>query len=66
MLLVNKIGSFPFNFRLNIKLFKVLAFSCQVRNYDFLNSIELMIFDQTEIFMMQNWDHILSILGSLN
>ena len=33
------------------------------RNYDFLNSIELLIMDQTEIFMMQNWEHILCLLG---
>ena len=31
------------------------------RNYDFLNSIEVLIMDQSEIFLMQNWDHILSI-----
>ena len=35
------------------------------RNYDFLNSIEVMIFDQTEIFLMQNWDHILCIMGNI-
>ncbi len=31
------------------------------RNFDFLNSIEVLIMDQTEIFLMQNWDHILTI-----
>jgi len=36
------------------------------RNYDFLNSIEVMIMDQSEIFMMQNWDHILSILDDIH
>jgi len=31
------------------------------RDYDFLNSVEVLILDQAEIFLMQNWDHILSI-----
>ncbi len=31
------------------------------RDYDFLNSVEVLIMDQAEIFLMQNWDHILSI-----
>ena len=29
------------------------------RDYDFLSSIEVLILDQTEFFIMQNWDHIL-------
>lgn len=33
------------------------------RDYDFLSSLEVVIFDQSEIFLMQNWDHILHIMN---
>ncbi|XP_050524494.1 U3 small nucleolar RNA-associated protein 25 homolog [Daktulosphaira vitifoliae] len=35
----------------------------KTRDYDFLSSIEMLIFDQSEIFLMQNWDHILHIMN---
>nr|XP_022332031.1 digestive organ expansion factor homolog [Crassostrea virginica] len=36
------------------------------RDYDFLNSIELLIFDQADIFLMQNWEHILTLMAHLH
>ncbi|XP_021377988.1 digestive organ expansion factor homolog isoform X2 [Mizuhopecten yessoensis] len=36
------------------------------RDYDFLNSIEILIFDQADIFLMQNWDHITHLMKHLH
>ncbi|XP_055378039.1 U3 small nucleolar RNA-associated protein 25 homolog [Condylostylus longicornis] len=36
------------------------------REFDFLNSIEILIFDQTEIFLAQNWDHVIHVLEHLH
>ena len=36
------------------------------RDYDFLASTELLILDQAELFLMQNWDHTIHILNHLH
>eukprot|EP01132_Coremiostelium_polycephalum_P000477 gene477-603_t len=38
----------------------------QQRDYDFLSSIEVLIIDQTESILQQNWDHINIIFDNLN
>ncbi|XP_018016426.1 U3 small nucleolar RNA-associated protein 25 homolog [Hyalella azteca] len=35
-------------------------------NAGFLSSIEMLVLDQASCFLMQNWDHVLSVLESVN
>ena len=36
------------------------------RDYDFLASIELLVLDQTEIFLAQNWDHLIHVFEHMH
>nr|XP_027201632.1 digestive organ expansion factor homolog [Dermatophagoides pteronyssinus] len=36
------------------------------RDYDFLSSLDMVILDQTDIFLMQNWEHVLHLFDHLH
>ncbi|XP_056424175.1 U3 small nucleolar RNA-associated protein 25 homolog [Hyla sarda] len=36
------------------------------RDFDFLSSIEVLIIDQADIYLMQNWEHMLHMMSHLN
>ncbi|XP_011169954.2 digestive organ expansion factor homolog [Solenopsis invicta] len=37
-----------------------------VRDYDFLSSVELLIMDQIDVVLMQNWDHLYQVLDYMH
>ncbi|XP_072366053.1 U3 small nucleolar RNA-associated protein 25 homolog [Scyliorhinus torazame] len=38
----------------------------KTRDFDFLSSIEVLIIDQADLYLMQNWEHIVHLLNHLN
>lgn len=35
-------------------------------NFDYLSSIEIFVLDQTEVLLMQNWEHVIEVARALN
>ncbi|KFW01660.1 Digestive organ expansion factor, partial [Eurypyga helias] len=36
------------------------------RDFDFLSSIEILIIDQADVYLMQNWEHVLHLMKHIN
>uniref|UniRef100_A0A8B9JN38 U3 small nucleolar RNA-associated protein 25 homolog n=1 Tax=Astyanax mexicanus TaxID=7994 RepID=A0A8B9JN38_ASTMX len=36
------------------------------RDFDFLSSIEMLVLDQTDVFLMQNWEHVMHAVKHMN
>ncbi|KAB5582183.1 hypothetical protein PHYPO_G00184240 [Pangasianodon hypophthalmus] len=36
------------------------------RDFDFLSSVELLVLEQTDVFLMQNWEHVLHAMKHMN
>lgn len=44
----------------------IIASESEKQDYDFLSSIEILILDQPDVFLMQNWEHVVTILDHLH
>jgi len=44
----------------------IIGSESEVQEFDFLSSIEMLIMDQTDVFLMQNWEHVLHIMDHMN
>ncbi|KAM9477469.1 U3 small nucleolar RNA-associated protein 25 homolog [Clarias gariepinus] len=36
------------------------------RDFDFLSSVELLVLEQSDVFLMQNWEHVLHVMKHMN
>ncbi|NWS89294.1 DIEXF factor, partial [Toxostoma redivivum] len=44
----------------------VIGAEGEKRDFDFLSSIEILIIDQADIYLMQNWEHVLHLMKHIN
>jgi len=49
-----------------IGLRMVIGGKGEKQDFDFLSSIEVLIIDQADVFLMQNWEHVITILDNIN
>ncbi|XP_073904513.1 U3 small nucleolar RNA-associated protein 25 homolog isoform X2 [Castor canadensis] len=67
------VGNIDDHFRIDILIASPLGLRTIIggegekkRDFDFLSSIELLIIDQADIYLMQNWEHVLHLMNHVN